>query len=118
MKQAGIVAPTGTGKKLQEQSEKLGLPTTVVEPIIVEGWKGKPKGLLQVLYEREWINPDCTHLYTLEGRKTDDAANNNGVMDPTGCNFSLKKLMKLQHDFTEETTLLQFHGKLMGATAD
>ena len=118
LKQAGISDPTGTTKKLQEQCDKLGLPTTITEPVIVEGWKGKTKGSLQILYERGWINTDCIQLYTDKGRKTDVIVDNNGFIDPTGCNFSLKKLMKLQHDFTKEITLLQFHGKQMGVTVD
>ena len=43
---------------------------------------------------------------------------NEGFVDPTGSNFSLKKLMKLQKDFNEEIALLQFHREQMGVKVD
>ena len=42
--------------------------TTTTVPEIVEGWIGKPKGALQVLYERGWINPtNNPKVYTMKG---------------------------------------------------
>ena len=38
--------------------------------------------------------------------------------DPTGCNFSIIKLMNLQFDFINELTLLQFHGNKLGVIVD
>ena len=38
--------------------------------------------------------------------------------DPTGCNFSIARIMKLQSDFTNEITLLQNHRTKMGVTID
>ena len=34
-----------------------------------EGWMGKPKGLLQILWERGFIDEQNLNLYTLKGRK-------------------------------------------------
>jgi hypothetical protein len=32
------------------------LPTTIKEQGVKEGWLGKPKGMLQILWERGWID--------------------------------------------------------------
>jgi hypothetical protein len=34
----------------------LGLPITCTELVIDGGWAGKPKGSLQILFERGWID--------------------------------------------------------------
>ena len=34
-----------------------------------EGWIGKPKGLLQILWERGFIDEKNLHLYSLKGKK-------------------------------------------------
>ena len=120
----GVAEPTGTKEKLKEQCANLGLPTSCQERIIQEGWAGKQKGSLQVLYERGWVNPDLIRFYTLDGReeKEGDTVVVDGkildVKDPTGCSFSIKKLLKLQSDFVNELTLLQFHAKRIGVEVD
>ncbi len=80
---------------------------------IVEGWEGKPKGMLQILWERGFIDQgkmsksDCT----LKGKK--DASGN---IIPES---SLKHLMSLQTDFIdEEETLLQYHWRLLGVKVE
>ena len=110
LKQHGIINPVGGRSKLVEQCLKLGISTKYSEEAISEGWSGKPKGSLQVLFERGWLNPDKIHMYTKNGKK--DTDNLDG--DATGCNFSIKALMKLQSDFMNEITLLQFYGKELG----
>jgi hypothetical protein len=66
---------------------------------VVEGWEGKPKGMLQILWERN--RAETKEDYMLHGKK--DAFRN--VIPQT----SLKYLMSLLTDFIEEETLLQYH---------
>ena len=58
------------------------------------------------------MNPDKIHLYTKNGRRESIDG------DATGCNFSLKALMKLQNDFINEVTLLQYYGRELGLIID
>ena len=71
---------------------------------------GKPKGMLQVLWERGHI--DETHLkqYTVNGKK--DAY---GVID---LSTSLKNIVASCTDFAEEESLLQSMGRRMGVAID
>ena len=113
--------------------ERKGLPTKCVDTKVKYGWVGKQKGAFQLLFERGWINPLQLGLYTEHGRKGDEAGGHLtgsstggdvggdvcvGGVDPTGCNYSIKEIMKLQRDFIEEETLLQYHGKQMGVCID
>ena len=117
LKANGTSNPKGNKKHLQKVCEKKGLPVTVTERKIKEGWAFKTKGALQILFERGWIDPTNIHHYTEKG-KINACSNPTTPVDPTGCNFSIKQLMKRQLDFVNELTLLQFHGHLMGITVD
>jgi hypothetical protein len=87
----------------------------------IEGWEGKPKGLLQVLWERGWISPDeCrridntgkmvnTSFYTLKGKK-----NPNTPPGDFNESSSLRYLMGQCRDFREEQTALQHLGTQLG----
>ena len=58
-------------------------------------------------------------MYTLNGKNEHTVrSGDRSYTDPTGCQFSLRELMKLQEDFAEEITLLQFHGQQMGVIID
>jgi hypothetical protein len=110
LKEAGITEPKGTVKELQKQAKDLNLPTKYSYEQILPGWVGKPKGSLQILDERGWIDPDDLSSYT-----------ENGTMSEMGIlrkDTSLKLLMERQQDFHAELTLLQFHAKKLGATLD
>ena len=77
----------------------------------MEGWEGKPKGMLQILWERGFIDPTKKkEEYTVDGRK--DRFGN--VIRES----SLKHLMSLLTDFIAEETLLQYHGRLLGVKVD
>ena len=129
---AGLVNPTGTRKELQEQSIRLGLPIKNSSEVISDGWHERQKGALQILFERGWICPDFIQHYTLDGKKENRSFQSNGRSDkiqnsptssappedPTGCNYSIKSILKLQSDFTNELTLLQFHGNKLGVVID
>ena len=86
---------------------------------IMEGWVGKSIGLLQILWERGWIDPcNCatfkhdktagkivnTSFYTINGRKD---AQTGQILETS----SLRALMGQCTDFKEEETALQFLGK-------
>ena len=111
LKEHGIINPSGTKKSLQEQCTRLNIPIKARVDVVVEGWHKKPKGAFQILYERGWIDPENIIYYTADGKKqlhqhvrgctsqeesaaaVDDTST---PVDPTGCNFSIRSLMKLQ----------------------
>ena len=102
--------PGDTRKKLVAACVAHGLPVTYQESRIVEGWVGKAKGSLQILYERGWIDINKLECYT-----------NKGVKDSMGFvleDTSLNLLVQRQPDFLSELTLLQYHGKKLGVTID
>ena len=73
---------------------------------IKEGWVGKPKGLLQVLWERGFIDTTKLSSYTLTGKKTEL-----GAVD---LDFSLRHLMEMCHDFLHEEGMMKCIGKRLG----
>jgi hypothetical protein len=110
-----------TLNELKELAALHGVSLTREKVYVNEGWLGKEKGLLQVLWERGWIDTSkCneqkdkegnqvinTTYYTLLGRK-----------DPvTGQiieSSSLRGLMGNCFDFKTEETALQFLGSQLG----
>lgn len=85
------------------------IPVTKMErKLVTTGWFGKPKGTLQVLWERGWIDPTDLNKHTQKGKK-------GGVTD---LNNSLDYLMSLQSDFVNEKTMLQFIGEKLGCIID
>jgi hypothetical protein len=78
----------------------------VLEARISEGWMGKFKGMLQVLWECGFINEGNIQQYTVHGRKDAD-----GILI---ANTSLKYMVSNLIDFEEEESLLQSMGHLMG----
>ena len=113
LKNYGILEPSGSKSKLKEQTQKLKLPTHKQVPIIQEGWVDKPKGSLQILYERGWIDPNRIEMYTLDGK----VPNNNEKHHHT-TELSICSLTKLQSDFLQEVTLLQYHAQKLGTFVD
>ena len=104
LKQIGVSNPPKNKKKLQEIATLHNLPTKYEQQIIDEGWVGKPKGALQILFKRGWIDLENINKYTWKGRKDGS--------------YSLHTLMKRQDDFANEKTLLQLHGEKLGVTVD
>ena len=113
LKTIGIPDPKGLKPALRSLCKQNELPITHTEDVIIEGWVNKPKGSLQLLYERGWLNPDLLYLYTGEGKKKDDPKISE-YTDPTECMFLIDAIMKKQTDFTNEVTLLQLHAKKLG----
>ena len=75
--------------------EKNSLPLRISRPVVKDGWLGKPKGLLQVLWERGLIDATKRSAYTLDGRKNRDTGEVNSSM-------SLRRIMSECHDFVNE----------------
>jgi hypothetical protein len=110
LKDMDIINPTGMLKPLQDQCTTLNLPITCIEEIIEEGWVGKPKGCLQILYQQGWIDPANWKQYIEKG-KVDTMGN---LLEDT----SLVLLLQKQPDFLSEITLLQYFAEQMGVTVD
>jgi len=73
---------------------------------VKEGWEGKPKGLLQVLWRRGLIDGNNLKQYSLTGKKDDLGT----VNDST----SLQHVMGMCHDFINEEGMLQHIAKSLG----
>jgi hypothetical protein len=80
---------------------------TVIHPRISEGWCGKPKGLLQILHERGWIDPAVPlRKYKKVGTKGKDFEENGDLKDEIKP-FVLTYLLNQCPDFANETSDLQ-----------
>ncbi len=90
-----------------------GIPIYEETEAVEEGWPGKPKGLLQVAWERGFIDLNVENPknhYTINGRK-----NALGILE---LDSSLKYLLGNCTDFKEEETMLQSMGTKMGILVD
>ena len=81
-----------------------GIPVFEERWKVKQGWLGKPKGMLQVLWERGFIDPDISveqrwNKYPEKGLK-----DNLGQVIP---GTALKEIIANLKDFAEEKTLLQ-----------
>ena len=74
----------------------------------VKVWMGKPNGLLQILWERGFIDPNAgkSGYYTLGGRNDQYG---NTILDT-----SLRNLMRNCTNFIEEYTLLHTQARKIG----
>ena len=78
-------------RDLRKKATLLGINTLkMVTHRLVAGWEGKGKGLLQILWERGWVNESLISQYKL--RMEDDV----GVLIPE---FSLTHMMESCTDF-------------------
>jgi hypothetical protein len=103
----GIQTPPKGAKKIKEKCVELEIPLSKMIDKIEEGWVNKPKGKLQVLWERGLIDESKgTNYYT-----------NKGQRDVSGefiLATSLDHLLSMCKDFNEEESMLQYMGKQMG----
>ena len=84
LKESGVSDPCGNKEKLQELAKARGLPIKYTKKVIKEGWVMKPKGALQILYERGWIDPLNIARYSAKGKEGSDGT----------VQFSIDELMK------------------------
>jgi hypothetical protein len=82
------------------------IPINREVPKIKEGWVGKAKGLLQVLWERGYIDMNKLTSYTLTGRK-DELGN-------VDLSLSLRHLMAMCSDFLNEESMMEHVGAKIG----
>jgi hypothetical protein len=62
------VTSTGNLATLQKLAMKKGIPLYEENlPKIRQGWQGKQKGILQILWERDWIDESNINQYTMDG---------------------------------------------------
>ena len=69
---AGVVLQQNrnhTKKELQEFARNKSVDLLEDREVVVHGWEGQPKGLMQVLWERGLIDTSSLEQYTLDGRK-------------------------------------------------
>jgi hypothetical protein len=105
------VSAKGTKDEIQILCKNKDVPIQEELEEVVEGWENKPKGMLQILWERGYGDPEKKKEdYTVDGKK--DAFGN--VIHES----SLKHLMSLLTKFIEEETLLQYHGGLLGVKVE
>ncbi len=110
LNEAGVTA-TGNLAAVQKLAMEKGIPLYEENLLkIRQGWQGKQKGILQILWERGWIDEFNINQYTMDGRK-----DTFGVLQPT---TSLKYLLSSCKDFEEEESLLQSMGRKMGVLVD
>jgi hypothetical protein len=112
--QAKGVLGTGDKKELQQLRALNDAPIFVETNGIIEGWEGKAKGMLQILFERGFLDPskianrDPSKIteHAVDGRN--DAFGN--LLPET----TLRHHMAQLSDFQDEETLMQHHGKSLG----
>jgi hypothetical protein len=98
----------GNKKELQRLCSRNDVPIETSKMGIVEGWEGKAKGMLQMLFEHGRINPTGMSEYTVNGR--------NDAFGNLTAETSLRHLMEQLGDFQDEESLMQYHGRRLGVT--
>ena len=75
-----------------------------------EGWFGKSKGVLQILWERGFIDPNDHAKYTMKGKLDDRGI----LMKQTSLNYMIQQC----EDFVNEKSMLQHIGEKLGLVVD
>ena len=62
--------------ELVQMCKDRNIPTDITNPVVIPGWLNKPKGMLQILYERGYINKELVTKpsrmrYSKNGKKND-----------------------------------------------
>jgi hypothetical protein len=97
--------------ELQELAKNNNIETKMVRSREKKDWEGRPKGLLQVLWERGWIDEAQPDKYTIDVATNDDGKVFEGAEDG-----SLKCLMVSCLNFAKEMTALQHVGNQLGVS--
>ena len=107
LRSRGILTKGKNKRELVDLCKANGIECTKTVEKIKEGWMGKAKGLLQVLWERGKIDSTRMKQYSLTGKKDEFGT----VVDYS---TSLRHLMGLCHDFVNEEGMLQHIAKRLG----
>jgi hypothetical protein len=106
------VSAKGNKIEIVELCKQNDRPYKVFTETIIEGWNGKPKG---ILWERGFIDP------VIEPAKAEGFYSNDGKKDAFGNlipGTSLRKMMSSLIEFINEETLFQSHGETRGVLVD
>lgn len=82
------------------------IPINCKETKTTEGWEGKSKGLLQVLWERGFIDNTQLSNYTIDGKKDE--------FGHVNLETSLRHLMGMCEDFLHEEGMMEYIGSKLG----
>ena len=104
----GVVTKGKNKRELVQLCEQHHIAITKTVEKIKEGWVGKTKGLLQVLWERGFIDNSNLKQYSLTGKKDDL-----GTIDTS---TSLRHIMGMCEDFLNEEGMLQHIANNLGVT--
>lgn len=96
---------------MQELAKSNNIDVKTIRLREKKGWEGQPKGLLQVLWERGWIDEGNLEKYTMEPATDADGEVLEGAEE-----WSLRVLMASCLDFAEEVTALQDVGNKLGVS--
>ena len=106
LKEKGHVIRGHCGKEeLDDLAKRNGIALTYKNTMVEEGWLGKPKGLLQVLWERGWIDETKINDYSLRGKASQ--MDEEGNILPQHRRFVLRSLMADCTDFREEKSAME-----------
>ena len=98
--------------ELQELAKTNNVDIKIIQTQEKKGWQGQPKGLVQVLWERGWIDEANFEKYTM-----DPVTDCDGEVPEGAEEWSLRVLMaSLCIDFAEEMTALQHVGNELGVS--
>jgi len=93
--------------KLRDIAKKNGIAITYSHAKKVKGWVNQPKGILQVLYERGFIDEKISEKdYTEKGIRI-----GTNVYDE---NFKYHDILQNLQDFREEMSSLEYYGSKIG----
>jgi hypothetical protein len=95
-----------TRKQIEETATEFGLDLEHEVGVILEGWRGKPKGMFQILWERGWINTTKKFSDYSNDGKTYEKDENGDIM-PQYLPFCLRYLLSECSDFKCEVTALE-----------
>ena len=94
---------------LENHARQYNIDLTYLSQKKIEGWVGKPKGLLQILWERGYIDINNLNTYSLKGKK--NHFDDNGKLKAEYEKYSLRLVMSRCSDFIEEESAMEhlFH---------
>ena len=102
MKQAGHqVRGVNNKEDLHKIARSKNIPLEVTENVVKPGWLEQNEGLLQVLYERGFMNGNNYRKYILEAKKDE-----NGEVREESLPFSLRNLMSSCADLKNEKSVM------------
>ena len=96
-------------RDIEELANQHNVKISVEEELIIEGWVGKPKGMLQILWERGFIDPSVPlSRYKRVPSKKKNEVDDDGNLTDDAKKFTLSYILANQPDFLAESTNLKF----------